>query len=184
MGTNISSDFIAGKAQGEKQKTKNNEGWRLSLLKEEGGHRTWPEDKLGSRESTVRCGKVMREWGPRLRLKRGMKIMQRDQSAKSSLLLYHCNSGFGKESIYIQLPLSLWRLILGGCGLIYEIKLVKIELRALMVPFNMIFSLPASILWCPWGCSSPFHRIPDPQRQELREQQCPSSICSTIATVT
>lgn len=35
MGTNISSDFIAGKAQGEEQKTKNNEGRRLSLLKEE-----------------------------------------------------------------------------------------------------------------------------------------------------
>lgn len=34
VGTNISSDFIVGKAQGEEQK-KNNERQRLSLLKEE-----------------------------------------------------------------------------------------------------------------------------------------------------
>lgn len=117
----------------------------------------------------------MREWGLRLRLKRGMKIMQKDQSAKSCLLPYHCNSRFEKESIYIQLPLSLWRLILGGCGLIYEIKLVKIELRALMVPLNMIFFFPGSLLWCPWDCSSPLHQIPDPQRQEL-ESSNPSPV--------
>lgn len=35
VGANISSDFMAGKAQGAEQKTKNNEGRRLSLLKEE-----------------------------------------------------------------------------------------------------------------------------------------------------
>lgn len=98
----------------------------------------------------------MKQYGPRLRLKRGMKIMQRDQSAQSCLLPYHCNSGFGK-SIYIQLPLSLWRLILGGCGLIYEIKLVKIKPWALMVPFNMIFSLSASVLWCPRDGATVLH---------------------------
>lgn len=96
--------------------------------------------------------------------------MPRDQSAQSCLLQYHCNSRFQKADIYIQLPLSLWRLILGGCGLIYEIKLVKIELWTLLVPFNMILSAPSSLLCCLLGCFSPLHWIPDPQRQERRAE--------------
>lgn len=159
MGTEISCDLITGRPKEKSRKQRIMRGkspvsWRK-------GHRRWLEDEVGSRESTAGCGKVMREWGSRLRLKRRMKITQRDQSAKSCLLPYHCNSGFGKEIIYIKLLLSLWRLILGGCGLIYEDKLVKIELWALMVPFNMILSLPASTLWCLWDCfTSPLNPRP------------------------
>jgi len=34
---------------------------KAELLKRRKGHRWWLEDKLGSRESTVGCEKVMRE---------------------------------------------------------------------------------------------------------------------------
>lgn len=79
---------------------------KTKFFKREKGHRGWLEDKVGSRESSVGSGKVMREGGLRHRLQTGMKIMQRSKG-KSCPLSYHCNSEFGEESIYIQLLLFL-----------------------------------------------------------------------------